>query len=95
MGNRRVELLAKRFPSGISSTTYLPPIHFACSHNETVVLFWIWGLRHSLQGGRARVGVILLYLLRLYWYLLTYVNVLMSWAHAVLGRGSRGTGDKG
>jgi len=34
MGYRRTELLVKRFPSGISSTTHLPPLYLECSQYE-------------------------------------------------------------
>jgi len=38
MGYRRMELLVKRFPSRISSTTHLPPVYRLCSRDETLVL---------------------------------------------------------
>jgi hypothetical protein len=38
MGYRRTELLVKRFPSGISSTTHLPPLYLVCSQYEILVL---------------------------------------------------------
>jgi hypothetical protein len=38
MGHRRMELLVKRFPSGISSTTHLSPVYLECSQDEVIVL---------------------------------------------------------
>ena len=38
MGYRRMDLLARRFPSRISSTTHLPPLYFLVSPKESPVL---------------------------------------------------------
>ena len=55
MGYRRTELLVKRFPSGISSTTHLPPHYLVCSQYEILVLFEFGDCDTASKGGEGTI----------------------------------------